>query len=413
MSFYVVEAQLTEVGLRPLQVARQIGLEDPVFVTNQWSRYAAVPGHGEAGETFRVLEAETNDIDALERAIEKDSGTVAAIFTMCDYNLAAVSLLCERFSLPGLASSAAHLCVNKLSSREALAARSIPCPAFVNPRSDDELVQAAKEIGFPCVVKPMTDSASTDVRLCFSLEEARAAFDAIVAHPENARGVPRPAGALVEEYVLGYEVSVESWYDQDAGKHEVVGVTDKVITGAPAFAETSDTFPSVLPDDITDGVAEVTVAALDAVGHRFGAAHTELRVAPAGPKVIEINGRVGGGDISELVRLSTGIDMLEAAVAAAAGRGAGLPAPTLSRGAAWRAIHAPRNGHLSGIDGVCLAAATPGVVDVSLHVPIGAEVRTLASNHEFIGHVLTVARTAGEAARIADAAVNHIVAHVD
>jgi len=193
----------------------------------------------------------------------------------------------------------------------------------------------------------------------------------------------------------------------------VVGVTDKVITGAPAFAETSDTFPSVLSDDITDGVAEVTVAALDAVGHRFGAAHTELRVAPAGPKVIEINGRVGGGDISELVRLSTGIDLLEAAVAAAAGRGAVLPAPTISRGAAWRAIHAPRNGHLSGVDGLCLAEATPGVVDVSLHVPIGAEVHTLASNHEFIGHVLAVARTAGEAARIADAAVNHIVPRVD
>lgn len=413
MSFYVVEAQLTEVGFGPLQVAREIGLEDPVFVTNQWSRYAEVPGHDEAGETFRVLEAETNDVDSIERALEKDSGTVAAIFTMCDYNLAAVSLLCERFSLPGLASSAAHLCVNKLSCREALAARSIPCPAFVNPRSHDELVQAVKQIGLPCVVKPMTDSASTDVRLCFSLEEARAAFNAIVAQPENARGAVRPAGALVEEYVLGYEVSVESWCNPDAGQHEVVGVTDKLISAAPAFAETADTFPSLLPGDIIDSVAEVTIAALDAVGHRFGAAHTELRVAPAGPKVIEINGRLGGGDISELVRLSTGIDMLTAAVAAAAGRGAVLPAPTLSRGAAWRAIYAPRSGHLSGVDGLCLAEASPGVIDVSLHIPIGSEVRTLASNHEFIGHVLAAGRTAGEAARIADAAVNHIVAHVD
>ena len=84
--------------------------------------------------------------------------------------------------------------------------------------------------------------------------ELRAAVDAVAGFPVNARGQLRSPQILLEECLDGPEFSVETV--TVAGQTTVIGVTDKRITGAPAFIESGHMFPAALSDADTTAVAD-------------------------------------------------------------------------------------------------------------------------------------------------------------
>jgi biotin carboxylase len=90
-------------------------------------------------------------------------------------------------------------------------------------------------------------------------------------------------------------------------------------------------FPSQLPESLLDSVYEVATRALQALGVTTGATHTELKLTPDGPQVIEINGRLGG-DVGRLVELSTGTHGVELALRAVCGLAVTAPRPTAVAG---------------------------------------------------------------------------------
>ncbi|MDQ1566305.1 MAG: hypothetical protein QOF96_1185, partial [Actinomycetota bacterium] len=189
---------------------------------------------------------------------------------------------------------------------------------------------------------------------------------------------------------------------------------------------------------VADMVGGIAVAALEALGLGFGPAHTEIRLGRRGPVVIEVNPRLAGGRIPTLVLLATGIDLVGATVDAAvlgdsrrlcrgdaphppggAGRprpGAGLswaaPAAVIGGGhASIRFLVAPRAGRVRATAGVAEAAAVPGVIDVAIAARAGQRVGGTGSFLDRIGHVITVAPTAGSARSAAEAAL--ALLHVD
>jgi biotin carboxylase len=146
-------------------------------------------------------------------------------------------------------------------------------------------------------------------------------------------------------------------------------------------------------------VGGVALAALGALGLGFGAAHTEIRLGPRGPVVIEVNPRLAGGQIPTLVRLATGIDLVGAAVDAAIGATPPLPPPDPGH-ASIRFLVAPQAGRVRRTGGVATAAAVPGVVDVAVTAHPGQRVGGTGSFLDRVGHVIAAAPT-GPAARCA------------
>ena len=134
-----------------------------------------------------------------------------------------------------------------------------------------------------------------------------------------------------------HQVSVET-VTADGATH-VVGVTDKSIAGDPWFVESGHMFPADLPTADAEAVA---VAAIEALGLDRGVAHTEVKLTPDGPKLVEVNPRPAGNQITELVRRVTGID-LPAAYAQLARRTPVCAAPR-SRSSSRRApVRSPRS----------------------------------------------------------------------
>ncbi|MFF1560698.1 ATP-grasp domain-containing protein [Streptomyces sp. NPDC058279] len=409
----VVESQLSNFGLTPLRAASELGFHT-VLVSNDPDRYRVVSLAEEvfARHIDEIVRTDTNSVDAVVAALEpfRADGRLRGVLTVTDYNIPIVAEAAARLGLPGLNPKAAATCRDKLLMREACAAAGVAVPGFHQAVGEEDALAAAGRFGYPCVVKPMTESASIGVTLCRTPDEVLAAYREISSKPTDFRGQPRRPGALVEEYLLGFEVSVESVLAE--GERVFLGVTDKALGPHPHFVEMGDTFPSMLSASVREECVDLARRALEAVGHDFGAAHVEVKMTANGPFVVEVNGRMPGAEITQLIREATGVYLQREVVRLHAAQQADLTA-TRSRAAASRYLAARGTGILTSIGGADLARRVPGVVDVDLEAHPGDTVRPAENNLDLLGYVVAVGDTTGDAVRRAEAALGQLTPVID
>ncbi|MFI6843056.1 ATP-grasp domain-containing protein [Kitasatospora sp. NBC_00085] len=320
------------------------------------------------------------------------------VLSSCDYYLPLVARVAHRLGLPGPAPEAVTAACRKDLTRRALAGAGVPGPAYALCADRGQALAAARAIGFPLVVKPVDLCAGMLVREVADEHELHAALRALAAFAVNARGQRRVPVVLLEELLTGPEVSVET-VSADGAVH-VVGVTDKSVGGAPAFIETGHMYPAALDRAAATAAADTAVAALVALGLDQVVAHTEIKLTPAGPRVVEVNPRPAGNRITELVRRVTGVDLAAACVDVALGRRPDLtvhPTGVASAAIAFLVPGEGASGQLDGFDGEAAVRRDPAVVELTLAGP-GRDVRPATSNNEYLGHVMT-ADTVGAGAR--------------
>jgi cysteine synthase A len=146
-------------------------------------------------------------------------------------------------------------------------------------------------------------------------------------------------------------------------------------------------FPSRADTTITELLASTVLQALNAVGFDFGPAHTEIRLTQEGPAVVEINPRLAGGMIPELVKHATGIDILEAWISLLLGNGADLT-PARNDHASIRFLTAANSGRLSAITGAEKASRVPCIREVAVTGKRGTMVREAEDAYDRLGFVI-------------------------
>jgi cysteine synthase A len=252
--------------------------------------------------------------------------------------------------------------------------------------SDQEAFELAAHIKYPCVVKPPSDSSSYGVRLVQNCEEFLEHYHTIHSWKENVRGQSLDGSVLVESLLEGPEYSVETLTVPGEGTH-VIGVTDKHLSPEPWFVEMGHDFPSRAPLAIQQSLSETVLEALAAVSFNFGPAHTEVRLTPLGPVVVEINPRLAGGMIPELIRYATGIDMLLVWMDLLLGRCVDLT-PLNDLGASIRFLTATCTGHLLKIEGIDRAKAVSSVREISVTAKPGKLVCQPRDAYDRLGYVI-------------------------
>lgn len=227
-----------------------------------------------------------------------------------DTAVVTVNYVASRMGLRSNLDQYSEITTNKYKMRQCFMENGVPSPKFI--LVDDGSHYQIIGFKFPLIVKPTDRSGSRGVEKVLDpvqLEEA------II----RARKESFEHKAIIEEFVTGREVSVESISYQ--GKHYILQITDKVTTGAPFFVELEHHQPSSLSEEIKLRIKEIVLHALDALHIKYGASHSELKITKDGDiKVIEIGARMGGDFIgSDLVRLSTGYDFLKGVIEVALG----------------------------------------------------------------------------------------------
>ncbi|GGX22089.1 argininosuccinate lyase [Streptomyces malachitofuscus] len=376
---------------RLLPRAIREGGHEFTFLTRDLHHYLRAAPEGAAHPLLgarNVITADTNDTEALLPEVERLHAVFGfdGVITSCDYYLSTAARVAGRLGLPASSPEAVENACRKDAARRVLADAGVPGPRFAVHEEWAGLAPAAREIGYPLVVKPVDLCAGMYVRRVDDEEQLAAAVRALADFPVNARGQRRAPVVLLEELLDGPEVSVETV--SHAGTVHVIGVTDKSVGGAPAFIETGHMFPAALPAADIEAAEQTALGALKALGLTDGVvAHTEIKLTTAGPRVVEVNPRPAGNRITELVRHVTGIDLAAAFVDVSLGRAPDLRCTdTGLRSAAIGFVLPESAGMLEALDGSALRDA-PGVLEVRLAEP-GRQVKAAQSNNEYLGHVM-------------------------
>jgi biotin carboxylase len=364
-----------ELGYRPMLLAADL------------SRYQYASEDG-----IETLAVDTQDKQAILRALrllEHDS-RIGGVTSSSEYFIEASAEIAQELDLPGPDPESIRICRDKWQQRLRLSAAEVSMPNFIRATSIPEAVNAAITIGLPVIVKPVGGSGSVGVKLCQDTEKVGRHTGELLEISFNERGIPVAKAILVEEYVTGEEYSVESF-----GK-KIIGITRKHLGPLPHFLEVGHDFPAEISPESEELIQRTTQRALEALKTDFGPAHTEVRITPTGVKVIEVNPRLAGGYIPELVRLATGIDLVREAVRGITG---GLPRLTrlTHRYASIRFLIAPDDAVTGFVNGIEEARGIPGVMDVQLYRTFKERTQKFRDFRDRLGHAIAAAETSKEA----------------
>jgi biotin carboxylase len=331
----------------------------------------------------RAVVVPLTDVDAAVGAIVAlhRRAPIDAVLAVDDQGVliasAAAASLGFRHNSPGAVAATR----DKTIMRARLGAASLNQPVYriVPPGAD--VVAAATQIGFPCVVKPASRSASQGV---IRVDDVVQAYGAGVRI--RAMTVDCPESLLVERFVPGDEVAVEGLLT--GGRLEVLAVFDKPDPlNGPFFEETIYVTPSRQPFEILTDIGTAATQATAALGLREGPVHIELRIGPDGVvTILELAARSIGGLCARALRFGAGVSLEEVIVRHALGIGLdGLTREPQASGVMMLPIRAA--GVLDHVFGQERALATEGVVGIEISVASGRSIVPLPEGDRYLGFI--------------------------
>ena len=194
--------------------------------------------------------------------------------------------------------SAVHACVrcaDKVLAKHALRDGGLPTPDWVvlgeialHELGAGEALPGIEELlGFPLVVKPVSQGSSLGVKFASSAAELPTALVAALSYGTRV---------LLERYVEGRELAVSLLAGPDGGPPLALPIVEAVPQG-PEFYDfaaryeigrTEFVCPALLEPDVAERVREIALAAWELLSCR-GFARVDMILGADGPIVLEIN----------------------------------------------------------------------------------------------------------------------------
>ena len=320
---------------------------------------------------------------------------IDAIVGVDDDTTVLVSMAAKALSLPHNSIESARTTRSKYQMRKVLAAAGIPSPRFELVSINADPAKIAKHANFPCVLKPLSLSASRGVIRANDPNEFTKAFRRIVSILDSSdvktRKDARTQQILVEDFIPGVEVALEGILIQ--GRLKVLAIFDKPDPlDGPFFEETLYVTPSRLPVDVQEDIISCTTRTADALGLREGPVHAELRVNDNGAWIIEIAARSIGGLCARTLRFGTGISLEELIIRHAIG----MEVESLQREqqpAGVMMIPIPHAGVLREVRGKADAERVSGIEEVTISILTGQKVLPLPEGARYLGFIFARGNT--------------------
>jgi biotin carboxylase len=317
---------------------------------------------------------------------------IDAVIALGDRPTPTAAYAAETLRIAGNPPAAAENCRSKLRQREVLRAAGIRVPDFFSFVVSDNLADVLAQAKFPCVMKPLSLSASQGVIRANNPDEFAEAVRRIrllMESPEiQVLREPERDRLLVEKYIPGCEVAVEGLIDR--GRLRVLAIFDKPdpLEG-PYFEETIYVTPSRLPVETQKAIEECAGSAIRALGLTTGPVHAEFRVNESGPWILEISPRPIGGLCSRALRFGPdGVSLEELLVRHALGiAGSDLEREEAASGVMM--IPVPGSGIFEGVDGIGEAEKVAGVMEIRITARVHDYVAAWPEGSSYLGFIFS------------------------
>lgn len=340
-----------------------------------------VDGRNQAVVAVRpLLERFGAVIDALGASPAQTADALAphspdGLVTFFDTGMEELAVAAEQLGLAFHSPEVARRLQDKLFQRDALRAAGLPTPRVVDLPADSDRASVERlgsSIGFPAVLKPRRASGSWHTFPVAGPEALGALWEELAAGGPEARvleeylsdGPPMPQG-FEADYVSVETIAV-------AGRSTHLALTGRFPLATP-FRETGFFIPATLGSDLREQVLALAARALAALGFENGCAHTEVKLTAEGLRVIEVNGRIGGG-VPDMLRLASGVDMMTLAMKAALGVDPAIAELPATSAVGYRFFFQPPVSarRTIAVDGLDRLKLVPGVESITLRRPLGS-----------------------------------------
>ncbi len=297
-----------------------------------------------------------------------------ALVTYLDAGLVEYAGLASALDLPFHTEATATALVDKARQRQVLADAGLAMPACHVVRPDQvqqDLSSMENEVGWPAILKPRSAQGSRYTFLAHDRAELARLLDAL--------GPGRPEMVL-EGYLADDPDRADESYAAYVSVESVVAagrISHLALTGrfplAENFRETGFFIPACLDATEQDAVLALTTEAVDALQVRTACLHTEVKFTPDGPRIIEVNGRVGGG-VPEMLDRAAGVPLLELTLRVALGEEIRIEGPVATERIGYRFFLQPPavSATVAAIEGIDRVSDHPGVDTISVHQGPGA-----------------------------------------
>jgi biotin carboxylase len=360
----------------------------------------------------RAIPVRFDDPHAGAEAIAR-SGPFDGIVAVADRPTLIAALAAEKLGLRYNSPAAVDAARNKFLARQRFESAGLPVPQYFRVPLDQDPVEAAARATYPCVLKPLSLSASRGVIRADNPAAFAAAYrriEALLARPEiRCMRDEQNRYLQVESFIEGREFAIEGVLT--GGRLKTLAMFEKPDPlDGPFFEETIYLTPPRI--DSSELIA-ATERAIQALGLTHGPIHAELRYDGRTAWVLEVAARPIGGLCAKTLRFTSGMPLEELLLRHAAGED--ISHLELEPGASGvMMIPIDREGVFEGVEGVEIAREIPGITGIEITAKLGHALEPLPEGATYLGFIFVRAERpeqVEQALRNAHAALRFQIAH--
>ena len=328
---------------------------------------------------------------------------VAGVLALGDRPAAAAAYAARSLGIVYNHPAAVEACHSKLRMREVFREAGLRLPWFrsfpVSPTPEPSL----SGVSFPCVLKPLSLSASQGVIRANSREEFLTAASRLRRLLESAEiratREPNLDQMIVEGYIPGREAAVEGLLTD--GSLRILAIFDKPdpLEG-PYFEETIYVTPSRFPGATQNQIEGCANDAVRALGLTHGPIHAEFRINEDGVWPIEVAARPIGGLCARALQFCPGDGKqpisLEELLLRHALKLAGADAPREASASGVMMIPVPQSGVLESVSGVEAARATHRITELIITARLRDYIAAWPEGSSYLGFLFARGNTPEE-----------------
>lgn len=354
-------------------------------------------------DVHQMIFTDINDYDNIITTIEKlnKSGkNIKGIFSFIDPYVYTAARLSEKFCSNIVSTKAIHHMENKILTRNVLKDLPISLNYLIyNPtESLSSFLTKTNKIKFPLIVKSPKSTGSKDVLLVKDKDQLILSIQSLLKKLPNEE-------ILLEEYIDGPQYLVEILVQN--GKVHIIAVIEQEITLFERFIVTGYSLLGQVDKRLYNSLFNAVNSVIQAFNMKNGACHLELRRIKDVWKLIEINPRISGGAMNDIIEIGHGINLVQETIRLMLGN-----KPSLNK-KHHKYVYAhyltvKSKGKLIRVTGKNRSSRYPGIEKVYIKPKKGTFLKPPTSMGHRYGYVIAAAYFKTEAKKIALEAAKEI-----
>jgi biotin carboxylase len=297
-----LETQKSGSSREAIKAAERLGLYTVLFT----NRISFIEKRDEFPDVHLMKYVELTNLDSIREEINHliDNGfNIKGIVGFVDPFVHTSCVLAEEFGVNHFSTAGIHQIQNKVTSRRILDNTPYtPYFSILEPDKNIDYLLDYQDEKLEMIVKSPSSTGSKDVFFPKNVKELTSVIKTL-----RKRNSSHPI--LLEEYITGPQYLVET-VSRD-GNVQIIAVFAQEITYGERFIITGYNLKINLDQDFLDHLQKAVTDILDLHGLQNGACHLEMRYSHNKWKLIEINPRISGGAMNQMIKLGLGINLIE------------------------------------------------------------------------------------------------------